>query len=57
VSGGFIYKELKNLNVNKSTGLDNTPAKFLKDGAFYIKEPITHILNRSIFSGAVPTGY
>jgi hypothetical protein len=26
----------------------------MKDGAFYIKEPITHILNISILSGVVP---
>ena len=54
VSEEFIYRELRKLNVNKSTGLDNIPAKFLKDGAFFIKEPITHIVNKSILSGVVP---
>jgi hypothetical protein len=33
VSEEFVYKELCRLNVNKCTGLDGFPAKFLKDGA------------------------
>lgn len=30
VSEDFIYKELRNLNINKSTGLDDIPARFKK---------------------------
>lgn len=40
MSEEFIYKEMRNLNMNKSSGLDDIPANFFKDGAFYIKEPI-----------------
>jgi hypothetical protein len=57
VSEDFIYKELRALNVNKSTGLDDIPARFLKDGAFYIKEPIMAIVNTSITTGTVPDDF
>jgi hypothetical protein len=33
VTEDFIFSELEKLNPNKSTGLDNIPARFLKDGA------------------------
>lgn len=44
VSEDFFTKELRNLNITKSTGLDDMPVRFLKDGAFYIKEPIMSII-------------
>ena len=37
VSESFVYKELRNLNSSKSTGLDEVPARFLKDAAFFLK--------------------
>lgn len=57
VSEDFIYKELRNLNINKSTGLDDIPARFLKNDAFYIKEPIKSIINKSIATGIVPEDF
>lgn len=59
VSEDFIYKELRNLNFNKSTGLDDihVPARFSKDDAFYIKEPIMSIINKSITTGIVPEDF
>jgi hypothetical protein len=39
---------------NKSTGLDEIPAQFIKDGANIIKVPITAIINQSITTGVVP---
>ena len=54
VTEDFVFKELKCLNVTKSTGLDNIPARFLKDGAPVLKTPITAIINQSIQSGIVP---
>ena len=48
VSEDFIYKELCNLNCSKSTGLDNIPARFLKDSASYLKIHVTDLVNSSI---------
>jgi hypothetical protein len=43
------------LQPNKSTGLDNIPAKFLiRDGASVLKDPITFIINLSINTNSVP---
>ena len=54
VTENFVFKELKCLNVTKSTGLDNISARFFKDGAPVLKTPITAIINQSIQSGIVP---
>ena len=55
VTENFVYKELKNLNSKKSTGLDGINARFLKDGASEIKSVITFIINLSISTNEVPT--
>ena len=57
VSRGYILGQLKSLKADKSTGLDGVSARFLKDGAEYLAEPITHIVNFSIMSEAVPSGF
>lgn len=54
VNEDFIYKELCSLNSFKSTGIDNIPARFIKDGASALAKPITYIVNLSITSGIVP---
>ena len=54
VSEEFIYKELCNLNSFKSTGLDDIPARFVKDAAKALTKPVTYIVNLSITSGIVP---
>ncbi|KAK3085363.1 hypothetical protein FSP39_002164 [Pinctada imbricata] len=54
VSEEFIFKELRNLNTGKSTGLDGIPARFLKDAAEVLKIPITFIINLSITNQTVP---
>ena len=38
----------------KSTGLENIPTRILKDGAVFLKMPITFIINMSIAEGIVP---
>lgn len=53
----YMYKELRNLNINKSIGLDDIPAIFLKNDAFYIKEPIMSIINKSVATGIVPEDF
>ena len=50
----YIYRKLCKLNPNKSTGIDEIPAKFLKDGANEIKSVITHLINLSIVTTTVP---
>jgi hypothetical protein len=45
VSENFVHKELLKLNPYKSTGLDNIPSKFIRDGAGFLKIPITFIIN------------
>ena len=55
VSDEFIMRELASLNPCKSTGLDNIPSKFLKDGASVLTSPISYIVNLSISSSIVPT--
>lgn len=54
VSEDFVYKELCKLKSSKSTGLDSIPARFLKDGASFLKLPVTYIINVSITGGVVP---
>ena len=54
VSEDFVYKELLKLNPSKSTGLDEIPARFVRDGASVLKIPITFIVNLSLSSGKVP---
>ena len=40
-----IYKELCHLNSFKSTGLDDIPARFVKDAATTLTKPINFIVN------------
>ncbi len=54
VSEEFVLNEIHSLNVNKRTGLDVIPARFIKDAAEVIKGPITFIINLSLRSGTVP---
>jgi len=44
---------LSSLKCN-STGLDNIPAKFIKDGSDVISNPLAHIVNLSLNTGIVP---
>lgn len=57
VSVDFVFKELRSLNPNKSTGLDEIPAKFLREGADALKDKLTHIINLSIHTNTVPTDF
>ena len=45
---------LRGLGRDKATGLDNIPARFLRDGASIIANPLTHIINLSISTGTIP---
>lgn len=49
-----VLKYLKNLKRKCATGLDNTPACYLKDAAYVIAKPLSHMINISLASGIVP---
>ena len=49
-----VLTELKNLNENKSEGLDLIPARLVKQSATYLCQPLTHIINLIIKSGVIP---
>ena len=43
-----------NLSPSKSTGTDNIPARFVKDAASILAQPILHIINLSYEQNSVP---
>jgi hypothetical protein len=49
-----VLKYISRLGVNKSTGLDGIPSRFIKDGAPIIASPLAHIINLSLIQGTVP---
>ena len=52
VSAHFVRQELQRLKSTKATGLDNIPARQLKDAApAVIVKPITRLINRTILTG------
>ena len=57
VSRLFIRKQLHSLNPKKAVGLDDLSSLFLRDGADMIIEPIQHIVNLSIITEVVPSGF
>ena len=49
-----VSESLSGLNSSKATGLDNIPARFVKDGSKCIAYPPVHIFNLSLRSGIIP---
>ena len=45
---------LHSISASKATGLDELPARFIKDGSSVIANPLTHIVNLSITTGNIP---
>ena len=54
VESDYIKKQLKNININKSTGLDDIGPKFLHDGADALTPIVTFLINKSISQKIVP---
>ena len=52
---GFVRQYLLNLNVTKSTGLDNIGPKILKLSADIISPSLVSIINKSIISASFPS--
>jgi len=44
----IVLRLLQDIETSKSAGIDNINGKFLKDGAFYLANPITKLFNLSI---------
>ncbi len=55
VSVNQITKMLEELQVSKSTGLDDIPARFLRDAADIIAPTVTFIVNLSLETGIFPS--
>jgi len=51
-----LIKEIKQLNVNKSPGLDSISPKVILASCDYISKPLLHIFNLSFSNGVFPTG-
>ena len=45
---------LNSISARKATGLDELPARFIKDGSSVIAKPLAHIVNLSITTGNIP---
>ena len=54
VSVAFVRAQLRGLKAGKAVGLDNIPARLLKDAADIVSRPLTIIINTSLQSGRVP---
>ena len=54
VSVAFVRAQLCRLKAGKAVGLDNIPARLLKDAADTVAKPLTIIINASLQSGRVP---
>ena len=50
-----VYQELDNLKRKKAAGIDNLPPGLLKDAAYVLAKPLTHLINLSFKVGMVPT--
>ena len=55
VNNAYISKELSALKVKKAAGIDDLPAKLLKDSAKVISGPLCKLINRSLETGVVPS--
>ncbi len=54
VSPEFTLRELMKMEINKSTGPNKLPAKFLRHRTNVIAKPLTHVINLSIMTDTVP---
>jgi hypothetical protein len=50
-----VFKELENLDISKSTGIDGLGPRILKLSAPFIADSLTHIINLSLCTGIFPS--
>lgn len=55
VSTNFTFEFLRKLKVRKASGLDQMPARLMRDAAAEICNPLTKIINASLETGYVPS--
>jgi hypothetical protein len=56
-SAGKIAKTILALKNTDALGLDSIPVSVLKKGVEVLASPIAHLINRSLASGVVPSGF
>ena len=54
VSRIFVERELKSLKRRKAAGCGDLPPGILKDVAYALSSPLTHLINLSLTTGLVP---
>ena len=54
VSRIFVERELKSLKLRKAAGCDDLLPRILKDTAYALSSPLTHLINLSLRTGLVP---
>ena len=54
VSRIFVVRELKSLQRRKAAGCDDLPLGILKDAAYALSGPLTHLINLLLTTGLVP---
>ena len=52
-----VFGQLRGLKIGKATGLDNIPARLLKDSAAVVAKPLTRIINASLQQGKLPCAW
>ena len=53
----FILQLLKDMDIDKATGIDNLSGKFLKDEASILAKPISEICDHSIKYSLFPKNF
>ena len=53
ISRIFVERELKSLKSRKAAGCDDLPPGILKDAAYALSSPLTHLINLSLTTGLV----
>ena len=57
VSSQEVEKQLKSVERNKATGLDDLPPGLIKDAAELISAPLAHLINLSLKTSTFPTDW
>jgi hypothetical protein len=56
-SAGRVAKTIKKLKNTEALGLDGIPVSVLRKGVNLLAAPIAHLVNRSLATGVVPSGF
>ena len=57
VSENDVKTKLRNLKTGKTSGLDDIPARLLKDSSNIVASPLTKIINTSLTQGIFPSDW